>query len=163
MIVFDSSTLILLAKIELLDTFLENYDDEVIIPKKVYEESTVKDTFDAQLIKKRVEEEKIKIISIKNTEMKKKVIGDFKLGEGEAEAIVLALEKKAEAIALDDRLGINACKLLNLSFINAIAVLIRTYEKKLISKEKVFSLLDKISYYGRYSREIIEDAKNQLG
>ena len=58
MIVFDSSTLILLAKKELLDVFLNNFDGIVAIPKVVREETCNKKTFDALLIEKRIEEEK---------------------------------------------------------------------------------------------------------
>jgi len=38
-IVFDSSTLILLAKKELLDMFLDNFDGIVAVPKAVREET----------------------------------------------------------------------------------------------------------------------------
>ena len=39
MIVFDSSTLILLAKKELLDMFLDNFDGIVAVPEAVREET----------------------------------------------------------------------------------------------------------------------------
>ena len=56
MIVFDSSTLILLAKCELFDIFIKSYGKHVIIPKTVQMECLEKKTFDALLIEKRIEE-----------------------------------------------------------------------------------------------------------
>ena len=65
-IVFDSSTLILLAKKGLLDMFLDSFDGTTAIPKAVREESCTKGTFDALLIEKRIEAEKIKVYEIKD-------------------------------------------------------------------------------------------------
>jgi predicted nucleic acid-binding protein len=42
------------------------------------------------------------------------------LGKGEAEAIALALKEKAELLGIDDKNGINACKLLGIRFTTAV-------------------------------------------
>ncbi|MEK6982394.1 MAG: hypothetical protein AABX38_05675 [Candidatus Micrarchaeota archaeon] len=164
MFVFDSSTLILLAKTEILDQFMDNYQKKVVIPQRVFEEScNQKMTFDSLLIKKRVEEGKISIRNIKDKNMVAKISNEFGLGSGESEAIVLCLEQKAELIGLDDRLGINACKILKIPFTNALAILIRLYEKGRIDKQRANAILGRLIYYGRYSKEFIEIAKMQLG
>ena len=54
MLVFDSSTVILLAMIELLDIFLNDFSGEVVLSKGVFQECTVKSTFDSLWIKRRV-------------------------------------------------------------------------------------------------------------
>ena len=160
MLVFDSSTLILLAKVEILDIFLEKYPESIIIPEKVFEECCSRtDKFDALLIKKRVEENKIQIVKINNRMAVTKFISEFNIGAGEAEAIALVIEQDANILALDDRLGINACKLLKLNFTTAIAIVIRLYEKGVLTKEKAMQVIDKLAYYGRYKNEIIVDAK----
>ena len=46
--IFDSSTLILLAKIDILRSVAEEV--KIRIPKRVKDECTVKDTFDAKII-----------------------------------------------------------------------------------------------------------------
>ena len=62
MIVFDSSTLLLLVKSGLLDNFISDYTDEIIIPVEVKEEESCdrKNSFDALLIQKRINEKKDK-------------------------------------------------------------------------------------------------------
>src|SRR3990167_2477515 len=113
MIVFDSSTLILLAKAELLDAFIDDYKKVVIIPQEVNEECcSKKDSFDALLIRKRIEEKRIKTARIHNTELCERFIKDFSIDMGEAEALVLFLEKKALLLAVDDKNAIKACKIL---------------------------------------------------
>ena len=57
--IFDSSTLILLAKIDLLRESAE--DISIIIPQKVKEECLLKDSLDALLIRTLIAEGKIKV------------------------------------------------------------------------------------------------------
>jgi len=66
MIIFDSSTLILLAKVELLKEIVRQL--EMVIPREVERESTVKDTFDAKLIKKLIEDGKIRVAKVRGKE-----------------------------------------------------------------------------------------------
>lgn len=161
MIVFDSSTLILLAKVELLDTFLRDYKEKIIIPKAVEEESTIKETFDGLLIKKRIEEKRIEVRNIdkrKGEDIKK----DFKLGKGEAEAIILA-EQENSLLATDDRNAILVCKIRNIQFTTAIDFIIRASEKKIIEKKEAKRKIDQLEKLGRYKKEIINDAREKIG
>lgn len=162
MIVFDSSTLILLAKKELLDMFLHNFNGVVAIPKEVTKESCTKKTLDALLIEKRIENGEIKVYEIEKRELVKKLIEDFSLEIGEAEAIVLCVETGSKILATDDKNAMNACKVLRIRFTTAINVLIRMYEKRLIGKEKALMKLDNLKKVGRYKRDIIEDAKRRV-
>jgi len=50
MIVLDASTAILLAKAELLDAFLRDVGQTVIMPREVREECSGRDSLDARLI-----------------------------------------------------------------------------------------------------------------
>ncbi len=161
MIVFDSSTLILLAKVELLDTFLLDYKEKIMIPKAVEEESTIKETFDGLLIKKRIEERKIEIKDVDKIKVEQ-VKKDFRLGKGEAEAIILA-EQKFCLLATDDRNAIIACKIKNIQFTTAIDFTLRAYEKKKITKEEAIKKIELLGKYGRYKEEIITNAKQRVG
>jgi predicted nucleic acid-binding protein len=161
MIVFDSSTLILLAKIELLDIFLQDYKKKIIIPQAVEKESVGKETFDGLLIKKRIEEGKITAICVASKEVQQ-VTEDFNLGAGEAEALVLA-KKEGALLATDDRKAIQACKILHVRFTTAIDFVIRAEEKKKITKKQAQTKIEQLAEYGRYKSVIIEDAKKQLG
>ena len=162
MIVLDSSTLILLAKKELLDMFLNNFDGTVAIPKVVREESCNKKTFNAILIEKKIEEGEIKVYEVEKKDLVKKLIGDFNLEEGEAEAIILCIERGSKILATDDKNAINACKVLRMKFTTAINILIRLYEKQLIESEKALIKLDNLRVVGRYKEGIIEDAKKKV-
>jgi len=87
---------------------------------------------------------------------------DFNIDAGEAEALTLAIQEKANMVATDDRNAIRACKLLNIDFVTAIAVLIRAVEKALISKDEAIIKLQKLQSVGRYSKEIINNAVKQI-
>lgn len=162
MIVLDASTLILLAKAELLHDFLKHVGQDVMIPKEVEREACqVKQSLDALMIRKAIEEKRIKVLGVRDRKTCQKIAEDFSLARGEAEAVVLALSKKA-ILGIDDRNGINACKLLGIPFTTAIGVLVRMWEKELLSKDEALTKLSRLEKYGRYSAEIVSDARSRL-
>jgi predicted nucleic acid-binding protein len=89
--------------------------------------------------------------------------GDFGLGRGEAEAIALALAEKAQVLGIDDKNGINACKLLGIAFTTAIGILVRMREKGILTANEALVKLDTLAKYGRYKPAILEDARRKLG
>lgn len=163
MIVFDSSTLILLAKAELLDDFLGDYKGKLLIPREVEIEScTKKNSFDALLIRKRIQEKRIGVVKISNVELCRQLIKDFRLCRGEAEALVLAIEKKAKLVATDDKNAIRACRLLKVPFTSAVAILVRMADKGAVDIRKAKAVLDALIKYGRYSDKVIKEVKKRL-
>jgi predicted nucleic acid-binding protein len=163
MFVFDASTLILIAKTEILDSFLHDVEFEVAIPPEVEKECCrVKKSFDALMIQKALDKSEIKVIAVKNRKLVTKLEGDFGLGRGEAEAIVLALAEKARVLAIDDKNGINACKLLGVTFTTAIGILVRMREKRLLATNEALVKLEELAKHGRYKESILEDARRKL-
>jgi|SRR5579885_159325 predicted nucleic acid-binding protein len=163
MFVFDSSTLILIARIELLDLFLSEIGMEVAIPRAVEEECCGgKKTLDALVIQKAVDESRITVWSVKNRKLVLKLEADFSMGRGESEAVALALQEKARLMGIDDKRGINACKLTGVPFTTAIAILLRSRQKRLIDKDEALARLASLARYGRYKSSILEDAKRRL-
>jgi len=163
MVILDSSTLILIAKVELLDFFLSGVPCQVAIPEEVERECCRrKKTLDALVIQKALDEERLRVIVAKDEKMVLKVIEDFSLGRGEAEAISLAIEKKARLLGIDDKNGINACKVVGLPFTTAIDILIRSRVKGQITPSGALARLDFLASHGRYKRSILEDAKARL-
>ena len=158
-IVFDSSTLILLAKIEILNIISE--DIQIIVPEMVRSECTGKDLFDAKLISSLIKNGKIKAASVTKKETVEKLCKDFKIHIGEAEVLALALKKKLP-LAVDDLPSIKACKILNHKFTTAIHFLINVTENGKINEDMAFVKLEKLSLYGRYSKRILEDATKRL-
>ena len=163
MIVFDASTLILIAKAELLDSFLTGIDLEAAIPVEVEKECCgVKKSLDALLIQKALDELRIKVVAVKNRKLVVKLQGDFGLGRGEAEAIVLALAEKADVLGIDDKNGINACKLLGIAFTTAMGILVRSCQKGLLTGSDALAKLATLAKDGRYKESILEDARRKL-
>jgi hypothetical protein len=87
----------------------------------------------ASMIQKALNESRIRVVAVKNKKLVTKLEGDFGLGRGEAEAIALALAEKAQVLGIDDKNGINACKLLGIAFTTAIGILVRMREKRLLT------------------------------
>ncbi|SPF48564.1 conserved hypothetical protein [Candidatus Sulfotelmatobacter kueseliae] len=163
MILFDASTLILVAKMDILDSFLDGVESQVIIPTAVAKECcAVKRSLDALLIQKALDESRIRVVAAKDKKLVAKLRGDFGLGKGEAEAIVLALAEKAAVLGMDDKNGINACKLLGIAFTTAIGILIRMHEKGMLTVGEALGKLATLGKYGRYKPAILEDARRKL-
>ena len=163
MIVFDASTLILIAKAELLNLFLANVTVPVAIPGEVERECCgPKKALDAVIIQRALDESRIKTVVVKNRRIVAKLQADFSLGRGEAEAIALALNEKAQVIGIDDKNGINACKLLGVTFTTAVGILIRSQEKGLLKESEALQKLASLAKHGRYKDSIVEDARRKL-
>ena len=163
MIVCDASTLILIAKAELLDSVLADIELEAAIPVEVEKECCgVKKSLDALLIQKALDELRLKVIAVKNKKLVVKLQEDFSLGRGEAEAVVLTLAEKAQILGIDDKNGINACKLLGITFTTAIGILVRSREKGLLTGSEALTKLTTLAKHGRYKESILEDARRKL-
>ena len=160
MIIFDSSTLILLAKIEILKEVSEKI--EIVITTKVKEETTGKQFLtDAQLIKSFVQRGIIKVEKVKKKKDMEKLKRDFNIAEGEASSLLLA-KMKGAILATDDGPTIKAAKILEVPFATAIHFLIRAYERKILGRDLALIKLDKLRKYGRYTSQIIEEAYKRI-
>ena len=157
--VFDSSTLILLAKIDLLRESAE--DISIVIPPKVKEECLFKESLDALLIKTLIAEGKIEVEKAGNQEAVRKLRADFRIEAGEAQALWLG-KRLGVPLAVDDGPTIKACKVLGVQFVTAIHFLINLRARGKLELPLALVKLDALAAYGRYSRKIIEDAAQRL-
>lgn len=163
MIVLDASTLILIAKAGLLELFVSEVGMPVVIPGEVERECCQsKKTLDAAIIQKALDESRIASKAVKNQRLVAKLQADFSLGKGEAETIALALNVHAQLVGMDDRNGIDACKVLNISFTTALGILVRTREKGLIEESEALEKLARLEKHGRYKHFIIQNARARL-
>jgi len=163
MIVFDASTLILIAKAELLERFLAGVNLPVTIPREVEKECCgTPRALDALIIRKALEESRIEAVTVKNRRLVAKLRADFSLGKGEAEAIALSLSERAQLLAIDDKNGINACKLLGVPFTTAVGILIRSRARGLLEGPEALAKLALLVKHGRYKNSIIDDARLKL-
>jgi len=157
--IFDASTLILLAKIDLLRVSAE--DISIIIPPKVKEECLFKESLDALLIKTLISEGKIKVEKAGNQEAVRRLRADFRIEAGEAQALWLG-KRLGVPLAVDDGPTIKACKVLGVQFVTAIHFLINLKARGKLELSMALAKLDALAAYGRYSRKIIEDAAQRL-
>ena len=158
-IVFDASTLILLAKVELLREITK--DINVIIPEKVKRECLSKKGLDAVLISTLIKEKKIEVKRTKDTRAVKKIQHDFRIDAGEAEALWLAIRLQCP-IAVDDGPTIKACKVMGQRFTTAIHFLLNLAALNRLEAPIAIEKLERLSICGRYSKKIIEDAAKRL-
>lgn len=157
--VFDSSTLILLAKIDLLREVAGEI--AVVIPELVKVECLAKDGPDAKLVSVLIEEKKIVVEKVDSPSAVKKIVQDFRIDAGEAEALWLA-RKIGCPLAVDDGPTIKTCKILGQGFTTAIHFLLHLAASGSLDRELARAKLEKLTMYGRYSRRIIDDAAMRL-
>lgn len=161
-VVSDSSTLILLAKAEIIQNLLEN--KKVYVTKTVKEEAIKrgkekgkKDAFQLEKLEKKGK------IQVKDpTEKKKKKISKlFSLHKGEKEALALASQLSLPLIC-DDKKAFNACKVMGIPHATALNILTALYKKDRISKKKAKKSLNKLERFGWYKKELINNTKEEV-
>lgn len=153
--IFDASTLILLAKIDILKTTLSRFKG--VITEYVKEEINFKNSFDTKQINEHIINGKIFVFKNPGQQKINQILNDFPIGRGEASAIILARENNA-VIATDDGLAIKVSKILEVKFVTAIHLLIGASLDKPVSIAK----LELLQEYGRYSIGIINDARERI-
>ena len=160
MISFDSSTLILLAKSDLLKETLQDF--EIIITDIVKKECAVKGTFDAKLIHTLISTDDIKVEKKLDKKEIDQIMKDFNINSGEASALLVA-KKREISLATDDGLTIKACKILNIPFLTAIHFLFHIFESGIITdREMALVKMEKLATFGRYNHRIIENAISRI-
>ena len=161
MLVSNTSTLVLFAKIGFLEAFIE-VSPPIAIPVQVKQEALFdKDSYYAKLIQKLIKNKKIRIVAVNNV-LLTKILSNFRLDEGEAAAYALFDAKKHAAILTDDGELIKLCKLEKVPFICAMAVVIRLYERKKLSKEEALNKLADLNNIGRYSKSLYDHFKMEV-
>ena len=160
MLISNTSTLVLLAKVTCLEIFLESA--QVAIPEQVREEALFEnEAYYARLISKMIDERKILIKGAKN-ELIKEVMVSFRLDAGEAAAYALFDGSKHKAILTDDGELIKLCRLEKITFICAMAIVVKLFESKKLSKPDALEKLRKLREEGRYSEKIYEHFKSEV-
>ncbi|MDP2924833.1 MAG: hypothetical protein Q8N99_00515 [Nanoarchaeota archaeon] len=160
-IVIDASSIILLAKIDLLEKLIER--NPLIIPEKVYIEvvkGKEKGMLDAFILERLVNEKKIKIEKVEKIAYEE-VWKLFGLWAGEAEVLALALKNNIPIIT-DDKKCLNRAKAAGVSCITSLDVIIALLKNKHINKEQAKKSLEKLENYGWYKKNIIKLYKEKI-
>ncbi|MAG47296.1 hypothetical protein CL617_01705 [archaeon] len=164
-IAFDSSTLILLQKIDLLGKITER--NEIFIPEEVFNEAITKGLekkhIDALELNKKMQKEKILVKKINDKNKLNEIQENFNLARGESETIVLFIEKKVDIIALDDLKALKYCDYYQIPFITAMNFVVLYCKRKLIDKKKAINMIENLGKFGRYKTDIIFSALGEIG
>ncbi len=165
LVICDSSFLILISKLESLPLLIEVFK-EIVIPYAVFIESVETGKklkkWDALIIEKMINERKIVVKNINDKSEKQKMIRDFNIHEGEAEAIILYLECKAQLLGTDDYQTIKVCKIFDIHYFTTPIFILRSYENQLLSKDITLGKFDKLLKIGWYKQELILQFKNKI-
>lgn len=160
MIVLDASTLILLAKSDLLPLLAEK--TQIKIPPEVQQEALARrELYDARMIEGMLRTGKIQISKSPWPERRKQIQVDFGLEAGEAAALLLAKENN-QPLGTDDGPAIRAAKIMGIPFFTAIHVLLELYEKGRMDEKVALVKLDVLQKVGRYSVQILADARKRI-
>ncbi|MEI8364384.1 MAG: hypothetical protein WCF78_02920 [archaeon] len=162
LIVGDASSLILLAKANILDDLLELTD--IIVPTIVYDEimkGKEKNKQDAYYIEQLINLNKIKIEDPQDINVSQ-IKFLYSLDAGELYAITLAKEKSIDLL-IDDRDGIIVCHKLNVRIHTALMILEELIIGKFISIDKARFALALLIENGRYTSEDIKNINERVG
>jgi len=157
MIVKDSMVLIHLAKITLLDKSC-SYFRKVIIPQAVFKEITLgskKGYEDAEIINNAINAGKLTVKTLKNDKSLKQ-LRELNIKGGEAEAVSLYWQEKADYLASDDDNLRRKKTIINIKIIGTPAIILKLYKEKMIDKEKLINSLAKLKTIGWFSNSIID-------
>lgn len=157
-VIKDSMVLIHLAKITILENACDFFKN-ILIPEKVFEETVLKGkerSFDdAMLIESIIKKGKIRVMKIRKKELIKK-INDFNVFGGEAEAVALYKQEKANYIATDDDSVRNKKEILEIRVIGTPSIILMLLNNKKIGTEKAIQSISKLRKIGWFSNEVMD-------
>ena len=155
LVVFDASTLILLAKIELLPLVAERVA-AVVTPQVEIEATRQESRWDAKAVRVLIERRRISVRKA-DPMLTRRLAEDFRLEMGEASTLALA-KTQGGMVATDDGVAIKACKLVGVPFVTALHVLLQAAERRVVDRSMALVKLEQLQKAGRYHPRILEEA-----
>jgi len=137
-VVVDASPLIALLIVGKLD-LLKKIFDEIYIPEKIYQEVVVEGEglIGAEEIKsaKWIKVRKVEVPSLYS-------LSTTGIDEGEIKVLALAKEIDADFAIIDEHLGRNVAKALDIPIKGTLGVLLIAYYRKLVSRDEMVKVID---------------------
>lgn len=145
-IISDTTPIISLMKAEQLD-LLQKLFHEVIIPEAVFLElvSNTKFQKEAQIIRNCTYISVEEVVDTKSVNIFRRVTG---LDAGESEAIVMADEKKADLLLMDERKGRIVAKQMGLAITGTVGILLQSFDEGLLNADEVRESTNKLKECG---------------
>ncbi len=154
-VVSDTSSLILLSKASVLEKACLRY--EIYIPPSVEKEACAPSLrgkhADAMRIYDLIGNKALTVrkLTARKTRM------PVRLGMGEADAIRLFLQLKAQLLLTDDGKAIKACRMLKIPFTISPNLVLELYKKGDLDGNATLLSLEKLRIYGRYPPDIVAE------
>jgi len=159
-VVFDASTLILLAKTDLLQIMAREVN--ILISPVVQAEALARpDLYDAQVIARMMKEGEIQVLAAGSADEIAEIQRQFNLAEGEASAL-WAAKKEQHTLAIDDGPGIRAAKVFGVPFVTALQVLVGLSTAGILDKPSALAKLEALVKWGRYGAQLVGDARQRI-
>ncbi len=152
LLVKDAMVLIHLAKTSLLEISCQ-YFGRVFVPPKVEKEVDKPNYVDAVVIRKLIREKKIEIKSIADKSLVRKA-EQLGIYCGEAEAVALYWEQKADLLATDDDNVRKKKELIHVNLIGTPVIILELYKEKRIDKVKLREAVRKMKEIGWFQNTI---------
>lgn len=156
-IIKDAMVLIHLAKLSILEKSCV-YFNKVLIPQAVHQEileGKEKNLSDAPIILGLVQNKKIIIKQIKDNNLIKKA-NQFNIQRGEAEAVALYWQEKANIIATDDDNVRKKKILLGINIIGTPVIILKLFKEKIIDENKAEQCISELRKIGWFSSAVLD-------
>jgi predicted nucleic acid-binding protein len=149
--------LIHLAKISLLEKSCDHFRN-IMIPDEVYGEvlkGEPKGYEDIIVIKGLIEKDKIKVKNIRNKKLMEKA-NSFNIFRGEAEALALYWQEKADLLATDDDNVRKKKLILNINLIGTPAIILKLFRSKSIDRKKFIQSINELRKIGWFHQAVLD-------
>jgi len=130
--VFNSSPLIFLSKLNVFDQSLKLFS-KVTVPSYVQKEIFKKEDIASENLKALIKSNNVIIVKAKNLRMREALCR--KLGRGESEAIVAAIENLADLVVLDDHVARSEAARMGLNVKGTLGIIRRLMDMNIIQYE----------------------------
>ena len=157
MIVKDAMVVIHLAKITLLRTSCQHFKP-VVLPEAVHQEIMAgrqQGHEDVQLVEELIKAGKLSVRHVRDKRLLRRA-KEFNIQRGEAEALALYWQEKADYLASDDDNLRKKGLLLDLKLIGTPAIMLKLYREGLIEKVKLLQGLGELKKIGWFSNAVID-------
>lgn len=152
--VFNSSPLIFLSKLRIIDQVLILFS-KVIVPLYVREEILDKEDTDSDRLKVLLMSNKVVLVKAINLQMVSALCR--KLGRGESEAIVVAMEQSADFVILDDYVARREASRIGLNVKGTLGIIRRLRELNVIQYDLNKLYQDLVEMKFRVKRVIFDE------
>ena len=157
MVVADTMVVIHLAKITLLEKSCQRFQ-RVLIPQEVHREileGEKKGYEDVKTVQELVRAGKVSIRRVRDKNLLKRA-KEFNVQRGEAEALALYWQERADYLASDDDSLRKKSAALDLKLVGTPAMILTLYKEKLIDKHKLVESLRALRKIGWFSNAVLD-------